>query len=121
MARISGLVNAELEAVINVEFLVNQPEILELIVDTGFAGTLMIPREFVIKHGLPIKGQEELIAAEKTLFVADRTTVAVKWFDENIDVPAIISEHGYAIVGAEMFIDAILTIDYAKNIVVIEK
>lgn len=121
MAKATGVVNDALEAVVEVEFLVDADGNLAMEIDTGFAGTLLIPREFADKHNLPVKGQEFLRTVEKNEFAADRTTVTIRWLGDEFAIGAIISEHGYALVGAEMLIDAVLTIDYLNKTVLIEK
>lgn len=66
MFREKGSVNKNLEAVIAVK-LVGNAEI-SCILDTGFNGTLFLPRQFVKENDLLIDAREILQAAEDQIF-----------------------------------------------------
>ena len=122
MAKITGTVNENFQAFVFLEFFAEGKfETLACEVDTGFAGTIMIPRETVSKFELEIDGQEYFKAVEDTEFLAETTSLTIRWLEDEFEITAIISEHGYALVGSEMFIDAVLTIDYLNKTVAIEK
>lgn len=122
MAKTIGAVNANLQAIVALEFFGDGKfQSLHCEIDTGFSGTIMLPRELVAKFRLRIDGQEYFRAVEDTEFLAETTRISVRWLDDEFDITAIISEHGYALIGAEMLLDAVLTIDYLKQTVSIEK
>ena len=81
----------------------------------------MLPRETVSKFQLEIDGQEYFKAVEDTEFLAETTRLTIRWLDDEFEITAIISEHNYALISAEMLIDAVLTIDYLNKTVLIEK
>ena len=122
MGKINGTVSESLQALIYLEFFANGKfESLSCEVDTGFAGTIMLPRETVSKFQLEIDGQEYFKAVEDTEFLAETTRLTIRWLDDEFEITAIISEHNYALISAEMLIDAVLTIDYLNKTVLIEK
>jgi predicted aspartyl protease len=120
MAKESGRVNDELEPIITVEF-VNGARI-DCVVDTGFSGTLFLPRVFIEENGFAFIGQEEFKSVgEDKAHAAKLFSGAVRWLADKFDVRILMSEQNFALIGAEMLIDAKLEIDYAESTVVIEK
>lgn len=122
MVKIRGVVNENLQAIVNFDLLANG-EINSLFceIDTGFDGTIVVPRRVVAQFGLTIDGQEYFKTVENTEFVAETTRLTIRWLGDEFEITAIISEHDYALIGAEMLIDAVLTIDYLNKTVEIEK
>lgn len=68
MAEERGRVNEQLEAYIAVRL--GDSDIIECLIDTGFAGTLLLPRSFVEQSNLLITGQENLGGVEGFAFTA---------------------------------------------------
>ncbi len=120
MERVEGRVNEALEAWVNVE-LAGNAGILSFMVDTGFAGTLMLPIECAQILALPPKGREQFVGVEGKPFLATVTQIDISWLGDEFTVPAVISEAGDALLGSDMLVDAVLTIDYARGTVKIEK
>ncbi len=110
-----GSVNNNLEAVISVQ-LVNQSKI-NCLLDTGFNGTLFLPRKFVEENHLIIGVREVLQAAEDQIFEVDTTTVKFNWLGEEISVTIFVSEMDEALIGVEMLAETLLEINY-KNLTV---
>jgi len=115
-----GKVNEYLEPIITLE-LVNGAEI-DCLVDTGFNGTLFLPRWFIEANNLVSVGEQEFNSVAQAeshfakVFVAD-----VKWLGDEFEVRIIAGEHDSALIGAGMMLGAKLEIDYAALSVVIEK
>lgn len=115
-----GKVNENLEPIITLE-LKNGAKI-DCLVDTGFNGTLFLPREFIEANDLVSVGEQEFnsVAQAEThfaeVFVAD-----VKWLGDEFEVRIIAGEYGSALIGAGMMVEAKLEINYAASSVVIEK
>lgn len=119
MAKINGIVNDRREAILEVQFYSMGGAalpVLKMLVDTGFDGSLMIPRSFADEFDLPIKGQEFYYAANDEEMQLARTTLQIEWLGERFDVPALIAPNDYALIGTEMLIDAHLLIDYADRL-----
>jgi predicted aspartyl protease len=119
MAQETGVVNEQMEAVIQLRLLSGAT--IECQVDTGFSGTLLLPETFVTAHGLPIIGSEDI----RTVSVnSERALVAlagVTWLEDEFEVRVIVGQTEFALIGSEMMIDCRLEIDYAASTVIIEK
>ena len=75
MAEVNGRVNEWLEAFV-VLSLTNGDEI-ECLVDTGFAGNLLLPRSFIERNGLPIVGEELFTGVEDLEFTAEMALAGI--------------------------------------------
>jgi len=115
-----GKVNEYLEPIITLE-LANGAKI-DCLVDTGFNGTLFLPRDFIEANNLISVGEQEFNSVAQAeshfaeVFVAD-----VKWLGDEFEVRIIAGEYGSALIGAGMMLGAKLEIDYTASTVVIEK
>ena len=114
-----GSVNDNLEAVVSIQ-LVNQSKI-SCLLDTGFNGTLFLPRKFVEENSLSFGVREVLQAAEDQIFEVDTATAEIDWLGSQSSVTIFVSEANEALIGAEMFADALLEIDYKNRTVKITK
>lgn len=115
-----GKVNENLEPIITLE-LKNGAKI-DCLVDTGFNGTLFLPREFVEANDLVSVGEQEFNSvAQSESHFAEVFVAKVKWLGEEFEVRVIAGEYGSALIGAGMMLEARLEIDYVKSIVVLEK
>lgn len=94
---------------------------IDCLLDTGFNGTLFLPREFVEENDLPFGVREVLQAAEDQIFEVDTATAEVEWMGDRSSKTVFVSETGEALVGAEMFVAAVLEIDYRNRLVKITK
>ncbi len=116
----TGKVNDFLEPIITLEF-VNGSKI-ECVIDTGFNGTLFLPQDFVSANGFEVIAEEEFNSvAQSESHFADVVVGDIKWLGDEFEVRIIVSEHGSALLGAGMMIDAKLEIDYVNSTVTIEK
>ena len=120
MAQETGVVNEKLEAIIALS-LVNGAQ-LDCIIDTGFDGTIMLPRSFVDECGLPSEGSELFQSvSDEAPFIAEKVTVGVNWLGQQFDASGVVSETGFALIGTELLIDCRLMIDYVNFSVLVEK
>lgn len=120
MAREEGKVNDQLDPVVRLA--PADGTIVECVVDTGFNPTLMLPAELIRERRSPILGTEEFrVVGERETHRAQITVISVKWLDDEIEVPAVISEAGFALIGAELMIDCVLTVDYSAAVVQINR
>src|SRR5947209_1402651 len=106
----SGNVNASLEARILVKLAGGAS--VRCLVDTGFTGALVLPRAFITNNALRIVGRETFITVEEHVIEADIAVAEVEWLGETQTRRAIVSEAGEAMIGTEMLIGTVLTIDY---------
>ena len=120
MAQETGVVNEKLEAIIALS-LVNGAQ-LDCIIDTGFDGTIMLPRSFVDEFGLTSEGSELFQSvSDEAPFIAEKVTVGVNWLGQQFDASGVVSETGFALIGTELLIDCRLMIDYVNFSVLVEK
>jgi len=115
-----GKVNEYLEPIVTLE-LRNGAKI-DCLVDTGFNGTLFLPRYFIkINNPVSVGEQEFNSVAQSESHFAKVFVAVVKWLGEEFEVRVIAGEYGSALIGAGMMLGAKLEIDYAASSVVIEK
>ncbi len=94
---------------------------LELLVDTGFNGSLIIPSQIANRLDLRFEGSEGFQTVTGEGFLADTYSVEVDWFGGRIRVAVAASRHvNEAILGAHMLKDCRLMIDYGNRTVMIE-
>lgn len=115
-----GKVNEYLEPITELEL--KNGATIDCLIDTGFNGTLFLPRGFIETNDLVSVGEQEfnsVVQAEShfaEVFVAE-----VKWLGEEFEVRDIAGEYDSALIGAGMMLEAKLEIDYAAASVFIEK
>jgi predicted aspartyl protease len=120
MAKELGGVNDEHEPIVTVEFVGGGK--IDCIVDTGFNGTLFLPQSFIDENDFALIGNEEFKSVGQDEAHSTKLfSGAVKWLGDEFEISILMSERNFALIGAEMLIDARLEIDYAASTVVIEK
>ena len=93
---------------------------LEVLVDTGFNGSLIVPSQIANRLDLKFEGPEEFQSVTGEVFLADAYSVEVNWIGKRIRVAVAASKHvNQAILGGHMLKDCRLTIDYGHRIVTI--
>jgi clan AA aspartic protease len=115
----SRIVNEDLQALVEIELVSGAT--INCLLDTGFHGTLFLPRDFVEANSLPIVAQETFVAAESIRFQVDSALAEIKWLGDEFTIPIFVSETDEALIGVEMLIDALLEIDYKNSNVKITK
>lgn len=116
----SGKVNENLEPIITLEL--SSGAKLDCLVDTGFNGTLFLPREFIEANNLVAVGEQQFNSvAQAESHFAEVFVAEINWLGDELEVRVIASEHGSALIGAGMMLDAKLEIDYTQSTVSIEK
>jgi clan AA aspartic protease len=116
----TGRVNENLEPTIAVEFA--DGTTIKCVVDTGFNGSLFLPLDFIESNGFDLIGEESFHSVSQAeAHLAKVYSATVKWLGEETEVAIIAGEHGSALIGAGMMLNAKLEIDYAASTVVIEK
>jgi clan AA aspartic protease len=116
--QIDGYFNIRGEPVIRLDVGSSQ---IEVLVDTGFNGSLIIPDQMA--GGLDIKydrGLEELYSVTGEMFLASGCSMEISWLGKRIRVPVATSAQvSEAILGGQMLKDCRLTIDYGRRTVTI--
>jgi predicted aspartyl protease len=116
----AGEVSDNLEPLIAIRF-VDGPQI-ECVVDTGFNGSLFLPRDFIEKSGFALIGEETFHSVgQGEPHIAEVFAASLNWLGEEIEVSVIASEHGSSLLGAGLMIGCKLEVDYSASTVIIEK
>lgn len=115
-----GKVNENLEPIVTLEF-INGAKI-ECVVDTGFNGTLFLPRDFIEQNNSDLIGEESFHSVgQAEAHLAEVFSAKIKWLGDESEAGIIACDHGSVLIGAEMMIGARLEIDYTSSTVIIEK
>ena len=114
-----GSVNEKLQAILDVEL--SNGAFFECLLDTEFQGTLVVPRRFAEENLLEITGREAFLGAENSNIEFDTAIAEIKWLGDTFSLPVLVSESIEALIGAEMFVDTVLKIDYINSTVKITK
>lgn len=95
---------------------------IEVLIDTGFAGSLIVPEALADDFTLHFQGVDEFLTATGQEFLAQAYTVGVNWFGQQLTVPiAVSAEVRESLLGSQMLQGCRLTIDYGERTVQIEK
>ncbi len=85
-----GIVNENLEAVLQVRL--TNGATIKCVLDTGFNGSLLLPREFVEINAMLFVGREKVMMVEEISTEIDTAIAEVNWLDEEFSIRIFISE-----------------------------
>jgi clan AA aspartic protease len=113
---IIGRVTEALDAVAPVGIIIRSDSIVEIdaVVDTGFNGTLAIPKKLAHQIGLKPVGSNEVTLADGQIATLQCCEVSIKWAGSRRDAAAWIVEQG-CLVGMELLLGCRLQIDVAPG------
>ena len=98
--------------------------LMEVLVDTGFNGSLIIPTHSFnqLRPILKFEGPEEFHSVTGEVFLADAYSAEIEWLGKWIRAAvATCKEVNEAIIGGHLLKDCRLTIDYGHRTVTITK
>ena len=110
MAQESGRVTAVLEAYVLLR--VGRENRIDCLIDTGFSGALVLPKEFVAGLEAIEVGRELFNVVGGKQMEADIVLAEVEWLGASRLLRAIVSEGEDALIGTELLDGTVLTIDY---------
>lgn len=118
--QIDGYFNARDEPVIGLDV---GPLLIEVLVDTGFNGSLIIPTPLAQGLNLELESAfEEFYSVTGEMFLASSCSIQLGWLGQRSWVSvATCSEVSEAILGNQMLKDCCLTIDYGRRTVMIRR
>ncbi|MGI8641229.1 MAG: hypothetical protein ACR2MG_14935 [Pyrinomonadaceae bacterium] len=119
MAEEKGVVNENLEAILQIRLL--NGAMIDCVLDTGFNGSLLLPREFAEENSMLFLGPEKIMLVEEISAEIETALVKIDWLGEEISIRIFVSETDDALIGTEMPVDSILEIDYKNQTVKITK
>lgn len=117
MAREDGSVNARREAWLRVR--TSGGETLDLLIDTGFDGALVLPRSEATRLNLTLLGRVPIIGVGRMRSVADITELEVEWLGEQRAVEVVISDGEDSLLGTAMLDGSCLVVDYVNYTVTV--
>ncbi len=113
MAYEKGSVSEYLEPCILVEF--QEGKKLEFMIDTGFNGSLCLPRFLMDEFGLVKDSEEEVYGVGLHTDVLDISVAEIIWFGEKRTVNILINDGDDRLLGSQLLHEKILTINYKDN------
>jgi clan AA aspartic protease len=113
MAQESGKVNSLREALVEIRF--RDGERFECIVDTGFNGTLMLPRPFVDHLQIPIIGTLPFELVGGARIIGQVALAHIEWLDEEREVEVVVSDSYDGLIGTELLTGTTLNINYISR------
>lgn len=119
MAQEKGIVNGNLEAVLQVEF--TNGSTIECAIDTGFNGWLLLPRVFVEENSMRFIGLEKVTMVEENEIFVETALAKVKWLEQEKTTKILVSETDESLIGTQMLVNSVLEIDYENLTVLISK
>ncbi len=117
MAREEGSVNAQLEAWLRVRSSIG--EMIDCLIDTGFDGSLVLPRSEANRLNLTVLGRVPIIGVSRLRSIADIAELEVEWLGETHTVEVIISDGDDSLIGTQMLDGSRLVVDYMNYIVTV--
>lgn len=93
---------------------------VEMLIDTGFDGVLIIPSQIADQLKLKFQGFEEFYSVTGERIVATAYSIEIAWLGQMLRVPIVVnSKINEAILGNQMLKSCRLTIDYGHRTVTI--
>jgi clan AA aspartic protease len=117
MAHERGSVNSAREAIVEVRL--DGGPVIECVIDTGFNGTLVLPRTLADQLNLNVLGRASFETVGGSLVAADLVEVRINWLSSRVDVEAIVVNSEDALIGTALLDGTNLAIDYVADIVTI--
>lgn len=91
---------------------------VEVLVDTGFDGSLIVPAEIADNMGLRFEAHQDFLSVTGEMFLASTCSTEVDWLGKSTKVAvARCGDVGEAILGSHLLRDCRLTIDYGHRMV----
>ena len=117
--QLDGYFNANDEPVVELDLFSSS---IEVLVDTGFGGSLIIPEHLSTGLALHFEGFDEFFTVTGDLLVAPAYSVVLNWLGRAVTVPvAITPDVKEALLGSQMLKNCVLTIDYENRTVSISR
>ena len=109
----TGNVNEFLEPCIYIEF--ENGKKVECLIDTGFSGALCLPRSLMKEFELKKIFEEEIYGIGAHKQVVDVAITKIIWFGTKIEIEVLINDGDDRLLGSELLVENILTINYKKK------
>lgn len=100
--------------------MVNSQEI-DVLIDTGFNGWLMLPSPLIERLRLENIGPTEYVMADGTTSETELYSAEVEWLGERKEITVVASSSDFALLGMELLYGAKIQMRPAKNVLTIER
>ncbi len=117
MAQETGEINDFLEPTVFIEF--GGGKQVEFVIDTGFNGSLCVPRSLMEALNLTKDLQEEIFGIGLHRQILDIAISEIIWFGEKMPVNILINDGDDRLLGSQLFEGKILQINYQNKTVTI--
>ncbi len=114
-----GFVTENLETVMPIRLA--NGAVIDCVLDTGFNGSLLLPRSFVEEHKMELVGREPITMVEKYKTEIDAVAGEIDWLGRRFFARILVSENDECLIGTQMLVDSKLEIDYKDLTVKITK
>ena len=119
MAQEKGIVNENLEAVLQVKL--SNGSTIECAIDTGFNSWLLLPRSFIEENSMKFIGSEKITMVEANEIFVETALAKVNWLNGELPTKILVSETDESLIGTQMLVNSVLEIDYENLTVSISK
>lgn len=102
-----------------VTLVVNSREI-EVVLDTGFNGSLLLPKNIVEKLNLPRMGFAEYAMADGSFSEAEMYIIEIDWFTQRKKVSVVAVETDLALLGMELLQNIKTILSPSQNVLILE-
>lgn len=113
MASTSGKITSAREPILTVRLAGDLT--VECVVDTGFTGAMMLPREIIERSSIPIIGKETFQLVSGRSIVASLALIEIDWLSHQQLARAVISEGSDSLIGAELLDGSRLVVNYITD------
>ena len=113
---IIGKIRTDQEAVIELEIVgLNHRELVEVVIDTGFTGFLMLPADLIKRLGLQLIGNRRAILGDGSRVSFDLYLAKVVWHDKIRAIPALEAKHDGVLLGMSMLSGSRAVLEVVPN------
>ena len=113
---IIGKIRADREAVVELEIVgSNHSEKVEVVIDTGFTGFLMLPIDLINRLRLQLIGNRRAILGNGSQVSFDLYLAKVVWHGKTREVPTLGAKHDGALLGMSMLSGSLAVLEVISN------
>ncbi len=94
---------------------------VEVLLDTGFNGHVMLPRDVIEELGLDQLGISDYLTASGDTKLTKVYVGKIMFLEEEIEVPVLSTDADFSLAGMELFHDCRIVIERINNVVEVSK
>ena len=94
---------------------------IEVLLDTGFNGFIMLPSNIIKNLKLKQIGISDYLTASGEERITGVFIATIQFFNEEIEIPVLSTDADFSLAGMELFHDCKIVIERHKNIVEVTK